>query len=74
MLLIVNKDDIGDSDEISRIYTKADFEVVPMCATNPESYQKSVEIIRNNAKDKISFFREALNDLISVEVFLEIPI
>lgn len=27
-----------------------------------------------SSKDKISFFREALNDLISVEVFLEIPI
>ena len=59
VLLIVNKDDIGDSDEISKIYTKAGFKVVPMCATNPESYESSIEIIRNQAKNKISFFTGA---------------
>ena len=59
VMLIVNKDDIGDSDEISRIYTKAGFKVVPMCATSPESYKESIEAIRNEAKNKISFFTGA---------------
>lgn len=59
VLLIVNKDDIGDGDEISRIYTKAGFKVVPMCATNPDKYENSIEIIRNETKNKISFFTGA---------------
>ncbi len=59
VLLIVNKDDIGDSDVISEIYTKAGFKVVPMCATQPEGYEKSIDVIRNEAKNKISFFTGA---------------
>lgn len=59
VLLIVNKDDIGDSNEIIEIYTGAGFKVVPMCATSPEGYEKSIDIIRNEAKNKISFFTGA---------------
>ena len=59
VLLIVNKDDIGDSEMISEIYTKSGFKVVPMCATNPDEYKESVETIRNEAKNKISFFTGA---------------
>ncbi len=59
VLLIVNKDDIGDSDEISRIYTKAGFKVVPMCATSTDGYENGIEQIRNEAKNKICFFTGA---------------
>lgn len=59
VLLIVNKDDIGDSEEIAGIYTKAGFRVVPMCATNPLEYNESIEIIREETKNKISFFTGA---------------
>ncbi len=59
VLLVVNKDDLGDGEAISEVYTKAGFKVVPMCATNPEGYEKSIEIIRNEAKNKISFFTGA---------------
>ena len=59
VLLIVNKDDIGDSEAISKIYSDAGFKVVSMCATNPAQYSESIEIIRNEAKNKISFFTGA---------------
>ena len=59
VLLIVNKDDIGDSEEFFAVYGKAGFTVVSMCATNPEGYEKSIETIRNIAKGKISFFTGA---------------
>ena len=59
VMLIVNKDDIGDSEGFSAIYTKAGFKVVPMCATNPDGYEKSIDIIRNETRNKISFFTGA---------------
>ena len=59
VLLIVNKNDIGDSDELSEIYEKAGFKVVPMCATNPEGYENSIETIRSITSNKISFFTGA---------------
>ena len=59
VLLIVNKDDIGNSDEISKIYTKAGFKVVTMCATDTSGYEKSIEEIRKQAENKISFFTGA---------------
>lgn len=59
VLLIVNKDDLGDSEEIFSVYEKAGFTVVPMCATNTAGYETSIETIRNIAKNKISFFTGA---------------
>ncbi|MBQ8759130.1 MAG: ribosome small subunit-dependent GTPase A [Clostridia bacterium] len=59
VLIIVNKDDIGDSEEIFEVYEKAGFMVVPMCATDPDGYEKSIETIRNLARNKISFFTGA---------------
>ena len=59
VLLIVNKDDVGDSNEIFRIYNMAGFEVVPMCATNPLGYEDSIQKIRDLTKNKISFFTGA---------------
>ena len=59
VVLIVNKDDIGDSDEIVSIYTKAGFTVIPMCATETSGYEDGVEKIRSIAKGKISFFTGA---------------
>ena len=59
VLLIVNKDDVGDSGEILRIYKTAGFEVVPMCATNPQGYETGIQKIRDATKNKISFFTGA---------------
>ncbi len=59
VLLIINKEDIGDAEEISGIYTKAGFKVVTMCATEPERYEESIRVIRNEARNKISFFTGA---------------
>lgn len=59
VLLIINKEDIGDAEEISGIYTKAGFKVVTMCATEPEGYKESIRVIRDEAKNKISFFTGA---------------
>ena len=59
VLLIINKEDIGDAEEINGIYTKAGFKVVAMCATEPERYEESIRIIRDEAKNRISFFTGA---------------
>jgi len=59
VLLIINKEDIGDAEEIIGIYTKAGFKVVTMCATEPERYEESIRIIRDEAKNRISFFTGA---------------
>ena len=59
VLIVVNKNDLSDGDEILDIYRKADFKVVPMCAANVSGYENAVELIRREVNGKICFFTGA---------------
>lgn len=59
VLLIVNKTDLQNGDEICKIYEKAGFCVVKMCATKKEEYKEEIQKIKDFSKGKTSFFTGA---------------
>lgn len=59
VLLIVNKVDLQNGEELCEIYEKAGFCVVKMCAMKSEEYKDEIEKIRRISKGKTSFFTGA---------------
>ena len=59
VMIILNKEDIADASDISKIYTDAGFKVVKMCALDTLRYADSIKEIRNAAKNKMCFFTGA---------------
>lgn len=58
-VLIVNKCDLDDGNELIDVYTDAGFTVIPMCAVDKDGYAESICRIRSLAKGHLSFFTGA---------------
>ncbi len=59
ILLVVNKCDLKDADELLRLYRNAGIDTVGMTANSPEECQETLEYIREKSQGKTTFFSGA---------------
>lgn len=59
MLMLVNKADIGNSDEICRIYNNSGIRALPFSAKSPEEFSHTLDTVRDIIKGKTCFFTGA---------------
>ena len=57
VLMIVNKSDLAQTEELLKIYRNAGFDAIDFCASNPDS--EKIEYIRNAVSGKVCFFAGA---------------
>lgn len=59
VLLVVNKCDLKNADELKKIYVNSGIKTVCLSANEPDGFSESLEEIRNCTKGKVSFFSGA---------------